>query len=562
MSNPITKIIISAVDRTKAALASAKGGLASLAASAQSVSGLIGSLFTGLSAAVFVGQIKRAIDSMDEAYESAQRAGTSVENLTSLQFAGKQTGVQDMEKSLVALADAIDAARKGTGPAAEAFAALGIDPKQFSDPADALDALADRFSKLPDGVTKTSLAIDIFTKRIGPGMIPLLNEGAAGIKRLKDEGAALGVVLKDDVAGAANEFNDNLGKLKSGFDGLAISLVSPALPAMNEFVALLTKAAQEGGFAAAAMAALKAAGTDFLDNEELSATYRLAEAQKQLNALRADGFDEDHKRIKQLKEAVPALRALAKEEEKLAAAKAESAKKATLAAKDNEKAIEAREEEVRRFKDSVDDQVKDAERLQSALTSAYGSMLDEEQRYRDEAKRLRAQANAGALEGADQDVVEADASLAALKLSRLSGSGSPEEIREQAAAVRELAAALEDKKLKSDLVRQATLAEASAAERQADASGQQAVALADQLKANEARTAEIAKAKDEIGKPATLEINSGPGVAQAKADLKEILELLDRIGDKPLAVGTVINGAPSNMVKELRQAALQYGRRG
>lgn len=139
MANPVTRIILSAVDRTKAAFASVKGGLASIGASAMSLSGMLGGIFTGLSVAAFVGQIKKAIDSMDDARKSAQAAGTSVENFTALKFAGDQSGVADMQKSLVALTDSLAAARSGTGPAAEAFKALRIDPTQFTDSSDALD---------------------------------------------------------------------------------------------------------------------------------------------------------------------------------------------------------------------------------------------------------------------------------------------------------------------------------------------------------------------------------------------------------------------------------------
>ena len=49
MANPITQIILTAVDRTKAAFASAKGGIDSIGSAATGVSGLLRNLFAGLS---------------------------------------------------------------------------------------------------------------------------------------------------------------------------------------------------------------------------------------------------------------------------------------------------------------------------------------------------------------------------------------------------------------------------------------------------------------------------------------------------------------------------------
>src|SRR5512139_1778735 len=153
MANPITRIIISAVDRTKAVFASAKGGLTSLGNAASSLKATLGTVFAGFAVAGLLGSLKQAIDRIDEVGNAAQRVGTSTENFSALSYAAQQSAssTEELEAGLTKLSKSLSDARGGTGAAAEAFRALKIDPAQFNDPSDALLALADRFAAMPDG---------------------------------------------------------------------------------------------------------------------------------------------------------------------------------------------------------------------------------------------------------------------------------------------------------------------------------------------------------------------------------------------------------------------------
>ncbi len=80
-------------------------------------------------------------------------------------------------------------AAKGDGPA-KVFNALGVsvtDANGRLREGNAVFAdLADRFSRMEDGSTKTALAIQIFGES-GADLIPLLNAGADGLARMADE---------------------------------------------------------------------------------------------------------------------------------------------------------------------------------------------------------------------------------------------------------------------------------------------------------------------------------------------------------------------------------------
>ena len=62
--------------------------------------------------------------------------------------------------------------------------------------------IADKFAVMKDGSEKTALALDLFG-RAGAKLIPMLNEGSAGISELQEEARALGIVLgKEDLKAA------------------------------------------------------------------------------------------------------------------------------------------------------------------------------------------------------------------------------------------------------------------------------------------------------------------------------------------------------------------------
>lgn len=249
MANPITQIIISAVDRTKAAFASAKGGLNSIGTAATALRSVLANLFVGLSVVSFIGAVKRSVDSMDDVSKAAKAAGTSVEKFSGLAYAAGQSGVggvDALQKTLAKLSGSLNDARDSTTKAAESWRNLGIDPTQFSDPADALLVLADRFAAMPDGIKKTALAIELFGEKLGPKLIPLLNQGRAGIQKLTDEARDLGKVIGDEAGAAAEQFNDSLDRLKASSSGLGISIANKLIPSLNQYVTALDEITRKG----------------------------------------------------------------------------------------------------------------------------------------------------------------------------------------------------------------------------------------------------------------------------------------------------------------------------
>ncbi len=175
--------------------------------------------------------IKGVIDEADKLGKAAQKFGVPVEQLSALKFAADLSDVslEALGKSLVILSKNMQTVAGGaTNIAAAAFSNLGISVKNadgtLKSANDVFLDVADRFKDMQDGATKTALAVAIFG-RAGAELIPLLNQGRDGIKSLTDEARRMGIVITDDVAKAAENFNDNLKRLGKVQEAIIIQIL-------------------------------------------------------------------------------------------------------------------------------------------------------------------------------------------------------------------------------------------------------------------------------------------------------------------------------------------------
>jgi hypothetical protein len=193
--------------------------------------------------AAFGYMVKSTLNAMDSMSKMSQQAGVTVEALSGLGYAADLSGVSTevLAQNLGRLSKGMNEAAQGTGEALKAFKALNIDVTQLRSADQALVQIADRFRSMEDGAQKTALAMQLFG-RSGMQMIPFLNLGADGIAKLTSEAESLGVVLSTEAAKAAEEFNDNVKRLQKGLEGLAISISTKMLPALNQLVSGLVNA--------------------------------------------------------------------------------------------------------------------------------------------------------------------------------------------------------------------------------------------------------------------------------------------------------------------------------
>lgn len=183
----------------------------------------------------FAAMVKASINNADQLGKLSQKVGIAVEDLSKLAYAAGLSDVEldSLKQSLIKLGDAAIQAQTGTGDASEAFKALGISVKDaegnIKSNHDLLLEVSDAFSRYEDGAAKSAIAIDLFG-RAGADMIPLLNGGSQAIKETGDELERFGGLVTQEVSNAANEFNDNLTKIKTAGEALALQVAAELLP--------------------------------------------------------------------------------------------------------------------------------------------------------------------------------------------------------------------------------------------------------------------------------------------------------------------------------------------
>lgn len=236
-------------------LKGAQSKMASFGASIGKSAAVIGVAVAGAAAALGVA-VKGAIDEADKLGKMAQSIGVPVEELSRLKHAADLSGVgiEELGKSVGKLSKAMsEVAGGGTGPAADAFRALGIsvtdtDGKLRSS-TEVMTDIAARFGKMEDGAGKTALAMAIFGKS-GASMIPMLNQGAVALREMMNEADALGIVISERTAKAAEAFNDNLTRLGKVKDGIIIKITEHLLPGLEALSTGLVNVAKNTNFAA------------------------------------------------------------------------------------------------------------------------------------------------------------------------------------------------------------------------------------------------------------------------------------------------------------------------
>lgn len=173
--------------------------------------------FTALISAGIVSEFaaasRRALDFAGGLGELAQQAGVSARFLKELSAAGIDAGVsqEQLVQSLGKLSRTIGEAQAGNKSAAATFRELGIDVRGLTAET-AFPKLIASFERLSSPTDQARFAADLFG-RSGLKLLPILNSGAAGFERARQEAHSFGLVLSDDAIATADAASDALARL-------------------------------------------------------------------------------------------------------------------------------------------------------------------------------------------------------------------------------------------------------------------------------------------------------------------------------------------------------------
>jgi len=224
----------------------------------------IAALGVGVGLGALVGTLRSVAEEADKIGKAAQKVGITTEALSALRHAADLSDVsfEALTTGLVRLSKNMSDAAQGTGDAKDAFAALKINVERagggLKGTDEILAELADKFAEMEDSTGKTALAVKIFG-RAGADLIPLLNAGSSGLAEMRAEAERLGIIIDSKTAKAAEEFNDNMTRLKRTVDGLAVSTFTPLIKQLADFTSAAFDATRETHSLAAALGALAVA---------------------------------------------------------------------------------------------------------------------------------------------------------------------------------------------------------------------------------------------------------------------------------------------------------------
>jgi len=201
---------------------------------------------TGLGAIGLGAFVKNIIDAHDEVNKLSQKLGISAGELSTFKYAAELSDVsmQSLGAGIKGLSQRMIEAQDATSKAGKLMKSLGVDITGGTLPA--LTKIADTFAAMPDGPTKSALAVELFGKA-GMELIPLLNQGAEGIDKLRVEAEKLGLKMSDETARAAEQFNDNMRAVTASAQALGIELLNNIAPALVRITNEMKAAAMEGG---------------------------------------------------------------------------------------------------------------------------------------------------------------------------------------------------------------------------------------------------------------------------------------------------------------------------
>ena len=202
---------------------------------------VVGAAITG----AFALMIKSSVDYADEIYDVNQRTGIATETLSKLKYVAEQTesSFEALTVGLRILSKNIYDAYTGGAKTNETFRELGIAVTDASgemvSAENVLLAIADKFNGLDDATAKSAIALQLFG-RGGSSLIPVLNLGSEGIKKLSDEAERLGIVLTSANAVAIDKFSDNMKSMRASIGGLWLNITQMLIPALNDLVKKVT----------------------------------------------------------------------------------------------------------------------------------------------------------------------------------------------------------------------------------------------------------------------------------------------------------------------------------
>lgn len=214
--------------------------------------GVAGMAFIGVGAAAIAAgaglaeMAKKGAELVHALDMTSQKTGISIRDLQGLQAAGSTVGlsIEAMTMGFRRFDQAITGIGRGGGAAQVILRNLGVTAK---DNTEALNQVADAFSKMEDGPRKAADAVALFG-RAGLNLIPLLNKGRTGLQEFNQMVDEYGPKIGKDATKANEDFLVSQAKVSLAWDRMKVDAEGAFLPTISKIttaMANLTKSTSD-----------------------------------------------------------------------------------------------------------------------------------------------------------------------------------------------------------------------------------------------------------------------------------------------------------------------------
>lgn len=189
--------------------------------------------------------VKNQIAAADAIDKASAKLGVSTDALQEYRHAAELTGVgaQTFDVALQRLTRRLDDAKRGAGPAADAFRRLGIDPRQIKDSEEALSVIADGLKATESQSERVALSFAFFDSE-GVALTNTLQGGSEALEAMRQEARALGGVMDKELINESVALTDDLLRLEKGFQGVKNQLLRALLPSIDRTVNFMRNVSQ------------------------------------------------------------------------------------------------------------------------------------------------------------------------------------------------------------------------------------------------------------------------------------------------------------------------------
>lgn len=200
----------------------------------------------------FTGVIKQTTEAAEKLELLREKTGMSYETLKVMSYGAKLAGsdIDTLSKGFGILAkNMADTGTQFEGKT-KYFSALGLSARDSSGHLKTMDQMimetADKFAVMNNGTAKTALSMQLFGKS-GKDMIPILNQGSAGVAEWKEEMIRLGFTFDEVANKQAAALDDQFDRLSMAGTNLKDRIVKEVVPGILGGMDTFMDKIKEGG---------------------------------------------------------------------------------------------------------------------------------------------------------------------------------------------------------------------------------------------------------------------------------------------------------------------------